>query len=130
MLIHFKKSTFQISYSATKEYSSYRRYPLCKPCDYIRHPQTIEDVVAIVNEAIAKNLTVKAFGLRHSETDIICTDGIPMDMTGLQWMEMNADNTTVTVGAGLNLRETTKYLRKYNRALKTTPAFGNITIGM
>lgn len=49
-------------------------------------------------------------------------------MTGLQSMKMNADNTA-TFGAGLNLHGTTSFLRLYGRALRTTPGYGNITIG-
>lgn len=115
-------------YSAATEYSSYRRYPLCKPSDDIRYPTTIEDVVTIVNEAIDHGLTVKAFGVRHSQTDIICTEGIPVDMTGLQSKQMNDDNTA-TFGAGLNLREATTFLRLHDRGLRTTPGYGNITVG-
>lgn len=85
-------------------------------------------MVDIVNEAIDEGLTVKAFGIRHSQTDIICTEGIPIDMTGLQSKKMNDDNTA-TFGAGLNLREATSFLRLHGRALRTTPGFGNITIG-
>lgn len=73
-------------------------------------------------------MKVKAFGVRHSQTDIICTEGIPVDMTGLVSKKMNDDNTA-TFGAGLNLREATSFLRRYDRGLKTTPGFGNITIG-
>lgn len=114
--------------SASKEYSSYRRYPLCKPYDYIRYPQSIQDLIDIVNEANEEGVKVKAFGVRHSQTDIICTEGIPVDMTGIVSKRMNADNT-VTVGAGLTLHDTTQFLRLHGRALRTTPAFGNITIG-
>ncbi|KAJ6638939.1 L-gulono-1,4-lactone dehydrogenase, partial [Pseudolycoriella hygida] len=113
---------------AWTEYSSYVKYPSCNATEGIRYPKTIDDVVAIIKEAIAKKITVKAFGSRHSQTDIICTEGIPVDMTGLQWQKMNADNTA-TVGAGTNLHDTTAFLRLYGRAFKTTPAFGNITIG-
>ncbi|XP_037034050.1 L-gulonolactone oxidase-like [Bradysia coprophila] len=114
--------------NATKEYSSYHRYPLCKPCDYIRYPKSTNDVVKIVKEAISKKVTVKAFGVRHSQTDIICTEGIPVDMTGIRSMKMNGDNTA-SFGAGLNMREATTFLRLHDRAFRTTPAFGNITIG-
>lgn len=81
-----------------------------------------------MKEAIRRKLTVKAFGVRHSQTDIICTEGIPVDMTGVQSMIMNDDNTA-TFGAGSNMREATRFLRLHDRALKTTPAYGNITIG-
>lgn len=42
---------------------------------------------------------------------------------------MNADGVTATFGAGVNLREATTFLRNKGRGLRTTPAFGNITIG-
>lgn len=82
----------------------------------------------IVKEAIATKTTVKAFGARHSQTDIICTEGIPIDNTGLQLFQMNADGVTATFGAGVSLRACTEFLRQRGRALKTTPAYGNITI--
>ncbi len=105
------------------EYSSYSRYPLCKPSDYIRYPKSIDDVVGIVEEAIYEGVEVKAFGVRHSQTDIICTGGIPIDMTGLKSFVMNADKTA-TFGAGTTLREATTFLRSHDRGLKTTPAYG------
>lgn len=111
-----------------KDYSSYTPYPLCKPSDYIRYPTTIQDVVDIVKEGIRRKTPVKAFGSRHSQTDIICTDGIPVDMSGLQWEQMNPDNTA-TFGAGYKLREATYFLRKYDRGLRTTPGYGNLTLG-
>lgn len=41
---------------------------------------------------------------------------------------MNTDGVTATFGAGVNLRACTEFLRKHNRGLKTTPAYGNITL--
>lgn len=49
-------------------------------------------------------------------------------MTGLTSKKMNDDNTA-TFGAGLNLREATTFLRLHGRGFRTTPGFGNITIG-
>lgn len=72
---------------------------------------------------------MKAFGLRHSQTDIICTDGIPIDNRKLQFYQMNEDGVTATFGSGVSLREATMFLRKFNRGFRTTPAYGNITIG-
>lgn len=73
-------------------------------------------------------VTVKAFGARHSQSDIICTNGIPIDNRGLQFFQMNNDGVTATFGAGVNLRDATTFLRNNDRALKTTPAYGNITL--
>lgn len=42
---------------------------------------------------------------------------------------MNDDGVTATFGSGVNLREATTFLRKNGRGLRTTPAYGNITLG-
>jgi len=115
-------------FSLPKKYSSYRKIPECNPSDYFRYPSSLQDVLDIVQEAIARNTTVKAFGSRHSQTDIICTDGIPVDTMRLNWMNLNPDNS-VTLGAGVTLHDATTFLKFRGRAFKTTPAYGNITIG-
>lgn len=115
--------------SYTKGYSSYKPYPWCTPSDHIRYPKTVQDVVNIVNEAIDRGVTVKAFGARHSQTDVICTEGIPIDNQRLRYFHINDDGVTATFGAGVNLRDATEFLRQHGRGLRTTPAFGNITLG-
>lgn len=125
VLINF----ISICRSSAKDYTSYTRYPWCTPSDYIRYPKNEDEVVAIVKEAIDRGVTVKAFGARHSQTDIICTEGIPIDMHGLRWFKMNSDNVTATFGPGVNLRDATEFLRQHGRGLRTTPAYGNITLG-
>lgn len=115
--------------TSTKGYTSYRRIPWCSPSDDIRYPKTQQEVVAIVKEAISRNVTVKAFGARHSQTDIICTEGIPIDLQQLRSFKMNGDGVTGTFGAGVNLRDATMFLREHGRGLRTTPAYGNITLG-
>lgn len=50
----------------------------------MRYPENPDDVVAIVKEAIRRGVKVKALGARHSQTDIICTSGIPVDMNKLK----------------------------------------------
>jgi len=123
ILIHFC-SFFRV----TKEYSSYRRIPLCSPSHYFRYPKTLSDVVDIVKEAISTGTTVKAFGSRHSQTDIICTEGIPVETFGLNWKQLNGDDTA-TFGSGVSLREATEFLRLRGRAFRMTPQYGNITVG-
>lgn len=71
-------------------------------------------------------MTVKPFGARHSQTDIICTEGIPVDLNGIKSFHMNDDGVTATFGAGVNLRDATEFLRHHNRGLRTTPAYGKI----
>lgn len=95
----------------------------------VRYPRTLEEVVDIVHEAIGRGTTVKIFGERHSQTDIICTNGIPVDSRGIRFFHMNDDGETATFGSGVNLRDATAFLRKNGRGLRTTPAYGNITLG-
>lgn len=95
----------------------------------VRFPRTLDDVVDIVQEAILRGTTVKIFGERHSQTDIICTNGIPVDSRGIRFFRMNDDGETATFGAGVNLRDATTFLRSHGRGLRTTPAYGNITLG-
>lgn len=101
---------------------------MCRASDDIRYPTNFSQVVAIVNEAIKRGVTVKAFGERHSATDIICTDGIPIDMRELKSYTMNCDDTA-TFGAGVTLQEAGDYLVQYERAFKVMPAYGHITLG-
>ena len=110
------------------EYSPYYKGPVCTPMEAVRRPNSTEEVVRIVREAISRNTTVKAFGALHSVTDIVCTDGIAIDMTGVQGMRLNPDNTA-DVGAGVNIRDFTDFLMTKGRALQGLPGFGNITVG-
>lgn len=122
------QSSFVLSLS-NKNYTSYRIYPVCNPSDDIRYPTTPDEVVAIVNEAISRDVKVKAFGARHSQTDIICTEGIPVEMTKLKSYKMNADNVTATFGSGVTVGEAGQFLLQHRRAFRSTPAFQNITLG-
>lgn len=84
--------------------------------------------MSIVQEAIARNITVKPMGARHSQTDVICTEGIPVDNHGLKSSFLNTTDWTATFGAGVTVYEAAMFLRLNGRAFKTMPAFGNITI--
>ncbi|KAG4080041.1 hypothetical protein HA402_006353 [Bradysia odoriphaga] len=113
----------------SKDYTAYRLYPYCSPSDYMRYPSNVSDVVAIVNEATSRNVTVKAFGARHSQTDLICTFGIPVDMNKFKSCIMNPDGETASFGPGVTIKEAGEFLLQNGRARRTTPAFGGITIG-
>lgn len=95
----------------------------------MRYPKTTEDVVSIVKEAISRGVKIKPFRSRHSQTDIICTEGIPVDMTKLTSRQMNSDGVTATFGSGITLWEAGKFLQEHNRAFRNTPAYGGITLG-
>lgn len=108
------------------EYTSFIKGPGCKSLEPPRFPKTHQEVVAIVKEAISRGVKVKAYGARHSSTDIICTDGIPIDMHGIQDMSLD-HKFRVTVGAGVTVGAMTEYLAKHGRGLPIIPAFQNIT---
>lgn len=94
----------------------------------MRYPTNSDEVMAIVKEAISRGVKIKAFGARHSQTDIICTEGIPVDMSKLLFSQMNSD-TTATFGAGVTVHAAGEFLLSHGRALRTTPAYGSITLG-
>lgn len=70
----------------------------------MRYATDFDEVAAIVNEAINRGIKVKAFGARHSQSDIICTEGIPVVMTKLKFFRMEEDNVTATFGSGVTLQ--------------------------
>jgi len=108
------------------QYTSFIPGPGCKSLETPRRPKTHQEVVAIVKEAIQRGVTVKAYGARHSATDIICTEGIPVDMAGIQGMSLD-ETQTVTVGSGVTVGTLTGFLATKGRGLPIIPAFQNIT---
>jgi L-gulonolactone oxidase len=65
---------------------------------------------------------VKAVGTRHSITDTICTDGIPVSMIKLNSAILN-DDGSVTFGAGITLEDALKFLQTLNLSLIHMPAY-------
>jgi FAD/FMN-containing dehydrogenase len=84
-------------------------------------------VQQIVLHAISQKQTVKAIGSRHSIQDIICTDGIPISMSNINYTIDNGDGT-VTFGAGIELNDAMEFLESINKTLIMIPAFGNMKI--
>jgi FAD/FMN-containing dehydrogenase len=108
------------------KYSAFIKGPGCDSLEPPRFPTSHDEVVAIVQEAIRRGVTVKAYGSRHSSTDIICTDGIPVDMHGLHDMSLD-DSYIVTVGAGATVGDLAEFLASHGRGFPIIPAFQNIT---
>ncbi|OXA63154.1 L-gulonolactone oxidase 2 [Folsomia candida] len=109
-------------------YKSYQTSIHCTPSEPIHYPKSTEEVVNIVKRAIGENKTVKAFGSRHSITDIICTDGYPVSMKHFDHAIDNEDGTA-TFGAGIELQDAMIFLEKNGRTLISLPTFGGITLG-
>ncbi len=76
----------------------------CAPAQLVR-PRDEAQLAAAVREAVARGGGVRAAGSGHSFTDIACTDGTLIDLSGMQRV-LDADPATglVTVEAGITLR--------------------------
>ena len=110
-------------------YGAYQLGPVCTPSEPIRAPASLPELVSIIHEALALGVTVKALGARHSTTDIICTEGIPVDMRHFRALSYNAADQTVTAGAGATLREVCAFAAGAGRGFRALPGFGAITVG-
>jgi len=73
--------------------------------------------------AIRNGKTVKAIGSRHSLTDVICTDGIPIDMHYINYTIAN-DDDTATVGGGAEMIDVLEFLHDNGKSLIHVPTFG------
>jgi len=80
-------------------------------------------LMEIVQNAYSTGQTVKAFGSRHSITDVICTDGIPISMKNFNYKQINSDGTA-TFGSGLELHDAMEYLEEQGLSLIMVPTFG------
>ena len=69
---------------------------------HVARPETVDEVVAVVNAARLRGLTVKAIGASHSFTGIAATRGVQVDVSRLDGVYA-VDGTRVTLGAGTNL---------------------------
>jgi FAD-linked oxidoreductase len=81
----------------------------------LARPTTIDQVVAVVRTARERGLTVKAVGAGHSFTAIAATEGIMVDLSGLDGL-LAVDE--VTLGAGTNLYQLPALLAPFGLALE------------
>jgi L-gulonolactone oxidase len=68
-------------------------------------------------EAVTGARRVKVAGSGHSFTDIACTDGVMIDMSGMREV-LSVDGSEVTVQAGITLRELGEELRSRGLAME------------
>jgi L-gulono-1,4-lactone dehydrogenase len=69
---------------------------------HVARPETVDEVIAVVNTARLRGLTVKAIGASHSFTGIAATRGVQVDVSRLDGVYA-VEGTRVTLGAGTNL---------------------------
>lgn len=82
---------------------NWAREQFCAPSAIVR-PGSEDELVAVVRSAARRGERVRAVGTGHSFTDCACTDGVMIDMTGLQRV-VDADTATglVTIEGGAKL---------------------------
>ncbi|MFT4234952.1 MAG: D-arabinono-1,4-lactone oxidase [Microbacterium sp.] len=83
------------------------------------YARTVEDVVDAVRQAAARGLPVKAIGAGHSFTPIALTDGVLVDVSGLEGVLVyDPDTLRVTLAAGTNLWQLPELIRPLGLALE------------
>lgn len=85
------------------KWGNWAREQFCAPTAIVR-PASEAELVDVVATAARRGETVRAVGTGHSFTDCACTDGVMIDMTGLQRV-LDADRTRglVTIEGGAKL---------------------------
>ncbi|KAI9306147.1 hypothetical protein BJ944DRAFT_248453 [Cunninghamella echinulata] len=110
-------------------YKSYQNEIECRSKVPIQTPKTIEEIQTIVKDATKSNTHVRVVGSRHSVTDTICTDGIPLHLDHFQKVTVNSDQQTATIESGIELQDAIEALHQKGYALQQMPSFGAITVG-
>jgi FAD-linked oxidoreductase len=75
----------------------------CRP-RRVERPRNEAELAAVVRRAAEAGLTVRAVGSGHSFTDCACTDGVMIDITGMQAiLDVDEDTGRVMVEGGAKL---------------------------
>jgi FAD-linked oxidoreductase len=93
-------------------WTNWARQQRCAP-ERIEAPSSEEELV----RAVAGAPRVKVAGSGHSFTDIACTDGVMIDMSGMRRV-LSVDGLDVTVEAGITLHELGEELRSRGLAME------------
>ncbi|KAI9358000.1 hypothetical protein DFJ73DRAFT_794181 [Zopfochytrium polystomum] len=105
---------------------------VCQPAE-IRYPANVDDVVAAVKDAIARNQTIRGFAAGHSTNRILCADGgISVSTTQNLTSIVSVDRAakTVRVQAGAHLATFTRELQQqHGLAILGLVDYGAITVG-
>ncbi len=87
-------------------------------------PDTEDEVVKVVKDAIASHRVLRTHGGKHSWSDFVVTDGILIQLDKLKAGHADIPNRRYTVQAGIRLKDLIKELAKVGLALKN---IGSIT---
>jgi FAD-linked oxidoreductase len=102
----------------TMRWSNWAGDQRCAPERIVR-PTSEAELSRIVADAAAGGQHVRAAGSGHSFTDIVCTDGVLVDTSGLQRViDVDPGSGLVTVEAGIKLHELCRQLARHGLALE------------
>lgn len=89
----------------TQRWSNWAGDQLCAPSSIVR-PTSEAELADVVAQAAKRGERVRAIGSGHSFTDCACTDGVMLDLTGLQRVVgSEPEKNLVTVEGGAKLRQ-------------------------
>lgn len=110
-------------------YSSALGFETCKASS-VATPTSIQEVQNVVRDAREAGLNVRVVGNRLSATDIICTDGVAVDMSNFQQVDIDVGNEQVTVGSGATVHrlDTELALAGYS-LIHPAVKFTGVTVG-
>jgi FAD-linked oxidoreductase len=84
---------------------------------HVVHATSTDEVAAAVRFARENDLPLKPIGAGHSFTSIAATDGVQLDLGGLDGL-LAVDGDRVTIGAGTNLYQLPALLKPHGLALE------------
>lgn len=88
------------------------------------NPETEEEVIRVVKDAIASGRILRTHGGTHSWSDIVVTDGILINLDKLNAGRADIPNRRYTVQAGIRLKDLIRNLASEGLALKN---IGSVT---
>ena len=101
-----------------REWRNWGRSESARPA-FLARPTSTDEVRAVVRAARERGLTVKVVGAGHSFTAIAATEGVLIDLGGLDGLlAVDAERGRVTLGAGTNLYQLPALLEPHGLALE------------
>lgn len=95
----------------------------------IVHPKTEAEIVQVIQLAAAKGLKVKTIGAIHSLAPIPTTSGVCIALDNYRGViNINVEDSLVTVQAGIKIWELNEVLAQYNLALPTLGTIDQQTV--
>ncbi|KAJ7453026.1 hypothetical protein B0H11DRAFT_2072313, partial [Mycena galericulata] len=110
-------------------------FPACNAVAKVYRPSTVDEMVAIVQNASAEGIPVRASGNAHMWYDTMCSDDprtiiVKTDaVNAISDLEMDGDVGSVVVEAGVTFPQIAEWLQERGAALGYTLVNWNITLG-